>query len=309
MSTELATQPKTIREFISGDAFKNQVALALPSHIKPDRFVRVALTTLTRTPKLADCSRETLLRCLMDCSQLGLEPDGRHAHLIPYGKDCQLIIDWKGLVALARRSGEVAVWRAELVCENDTFSWANSIVQHAIDWRKPRGAMQAVYSYVKFNDGNEDYEVMTMDEVKAIQKRSKAGTSGPWVTDFNEMAKKTVLRRHSKRLTLSPEFHEALERDYDRLPERNVTPAPVPSISLAAIPAAPEEKPAKKPRQTQVPESALDDFWKAIPADYNDEQVRGALVAIGAMNEGDEITPEVAAAADMEKLLKALSLL
>jgi recombination protein RecT len=219
MSQELSTK-NDLRSFIAGDKFKEQVALSLPSHMTPDRFARVAITAMTRTPKLFDCTRESLLRCLMDCSSLGLEPDGRHAHLIPYKDQCTLIVDYKGLIALARRSGDVAVFRAELVKEGDGFTWENGVVSHAINWREDRGKTQAVYSYVKFKDGCEDWEVMTLAEVDAIRKRSRAGGSGPWVTDFDEMAKKTVIRRHSKRLTLSPEFADALEKDDDRIEER-----------------------------------------------------------------------------------------
>jgi len=218
MSTEIATTGKNdIRSLLASDTFKNQVALSLPSHMTPDRFARVALTALTRTPKLMDCTRESLLRCLMDCSSLGLEPDGRHAHLIPFKDTVTLVIDWKGLVALARRSGDVAVFRAELVKEKDSFSWTNGTVTHDINWRTDRGKTECVYSYVRFKDGAEDWEVMTLAEVEAIRKRSRSPNVGPWVTDFDEMAKKTVIRRHSKRLTLSPEFSDALDKDDDRL--------------------------------------------------------------------------------------------
>lgn len=233
-----------LRSFIAGDSFKQQVALALPKHMTPDRFTRVALTALTRTPKLLECTRESLLRCLMDCSQLGLEPDGRHAHLIPYKDACTLIIDYKGLMALARRSGDVAIFRAELVKEADAFDWHNGTVTHSIYWRKDRGPTQCVYSYVKFRDGAEDWEVMTLAEVDAIRKRSRAGSSGPWVTDFDEMAKKTVIRRHSKRLTLSPEFADAVDKDDDREERpakgREVQPAEVPLLfsGVATVPAA-----------------------------------------------------------------------
>ena len=240
MSEQLATK-NDLRSFIAGDTFKQQVALSLPHHMTPDRFARVALTAMTRTPKLMDCTRESLLRCLMDCSSLGLEPDGRHAHLIPYKDACTLIVDWKGLVALARRSGDVAIFRAELVKERDSFAWENSIVTHGIDWRNDRGATQAVYSYVKFKDGSEDWEVMTLAEVEAIRKRSRSGNAGPWVTDFDEMAKKTAIRRHSKRLTLSPEFADALEKDGDIIEERNVTP--IAQTNLAALLAAPAAQP------------------------------------------------------------------
>ena len=204
MSQQLAKPAKDIRSMLQSDTFKEQVALSLPAHLTPDRFARVALTALTRTPKLMECTRESLLRCLMDCSSLGLEPNGRDAHLIPYKTECTLIIDYKGLIALARRSGDVALFRAELVKEADEFSYENGVVSHRINWRSDRGKLQAVYSHVRFHDGTEDYEPMTLAEVEAVRKRSRAGGSGPWMTDFEEMAKKTAIRRHSKRLTLSP---------------------------------------------------------------------------------------------------------
>ena len=124
--------------------FKEAVRKSLPQHMTPERFVRVALTAMLKTPKLAQCSQESVFRCMLDLSSLGLEPDGRRAHLIPYGTDCTLIIDYKGLIELAKRSGEVAMWRAELVCENDEFSWTNGIVDHKINWLAPRGKVLAV---------------------------------------------------------------------------------------------------------------------------------------------------------------------
>lgn len=221
MTTELAKPPTGIKSLLTGDKFKEQLSLALPSHLQPDRWIRIALNALTRTPKLMDCSEASLFRCLLDLSSLGLEPDGRNAHLIPYGKECTLIIDYKGLIALAKRAGDVKSWSAELVCEKDAFSWKDGIVEHSIDWRdiEGRGAVQCVYSRVTMDDGTLDFEVMTLAECEAIRKRSKAGNSGPWQSDFNEMCKKTVIRRHSKRLTLSPEFRDALEKDGDTLGE------------------------------------------------------------------------------------------
>ena len=219
-----------MKSLINSDAVKAQIARALPQHMTPDRFLRVATTTLLRVPKLADCDQASFMQAMLDCSSLGLEPDGRRCHLIPYGKTCQLIIDYKGLIELAKRSGEVVTWKAETVKEKDSFSWENGTVSHGIDWREDRGKLQCVYSVVKLANGELDTEVMTLAEVEAIRKRSKAGNAGPWVTDFEEMAKKTVIRRHSKRLTLSPEFHDALEKDADRLDEKAATGRVVPNL-------------------------------------------------------------------------------
>lgn len=216
-------QPKSVKAWIESPAFQDAVKQSLPRHLTPERFVRVALTAIMRTPKLAQCTQHSLFKCLLDLSSLGLEPDGRRAHLIPYENrktnttEAQLIIDYKGLIELSKRSGEVKMWRAETVCEGDEFSWENGLVTHKINWLKPRGNLQAVYSHVRNNNGDDDYEVMTLEQVDAIRKRSKAANAGPWVSDYDEMAKKTVLRRHSKRLTLSPEFNAALDKDFDRI--------------------------------------------------------------------------------------------
>lgn len=206
---------ETIGGWLSGK--KNQFAMALPKHIKPDRFLRIALTAFSKTPKLRDCTKESLLSCLIDCSQLGIEPDGRKAHLIPYGNVCTLIIDYKGLVDLARRSGEVAYIHADVVCEKDVFEYAfgsGAFLRH-VPALKDRGPATQVYSFVKLKDGSEDFCVMNKEEIEAVRGRSKASKNGPWVTDWNEMAKKTAFRRHSKWLPLSSEFQEAVEKDFD----------------------------------------------------------------------------------------------
>jgi len=172
-----AVIPRTsLRSLLNSDQVKAEIGRALPEHLTADRFVRVALTALTRTPKLADCSRESFMRCMMDCSALGIEPDGRRAHLIPYGKECQLILDYKGLIELARRSGDIASIRAELVCEADEFGWRNGEITHEVNWRAARGDIQAVYAIATLRSGETQSAVLTRDEVDGIRKRSRAGS-------------------------------------------------------------------------------------------------------------------------------------
>ena len=237
--SNLATTKGDLKSLINSDAVRAQIARALPQHMTPDRFLRVATTTLLRVPKLAECDQASFMQAMLDCSSLGLEPDGRRCHLIPYGKTCQLIIDYKGLIELAKRSGEVISWKAETVKEKDSFAWSNGAITHGIEWREDRGKLQCVYSVVKLANGETDTEVMTLAEIESIRKRSKASGAGPWVTDFEEMAKKTVIRRHSKRLTLSPEFADALDKDADRIEEKPVTGRVVEFIA----PALPEPEP------------------------------------------------------------------
>jgi recombination protein RecT len=235
MSTEITTKkPQGLKELINSDAMRAQFGLALPKHLSPERFARVAITALTRTPKLADCTPASLMKCLLDLSAMGLEPDGRRAHLIPYGNEATLIVDYKGLVELIRRSGDVVSIRAELVCSSDQFSWKNGEISHEVNWREDRGVIEAVYAEAVMKSGEKQSAVMTKAEVESIRARSRSGKSGPWVTDFGEMAKKTVVRRLSKMLPLSSEIIRHVERDDDQFTMRNVTP-PAPSFALPSI--------------------------------------------------------------------------
>ncbi len=225
MATQ-SDEPKTVRALIESDKFKSSVAQVLPSHLTPARFVRIAIAATTRTPKLAECDPTTVLQCLITLSQFGLEPDGRNAHLIPFWNskrnihECQLIIDYKGLATLAKRSGQVSYVHADSVCEKDVFEFNKGVVvKHEIDFKSDRGKPYAYYAMVRFKDGTEQATCMTKAEVDKIRARSRAGGSGPWVSDYDEMGKKTAFRRLSKWLELSPEFRDALESDADALEE------------------------------------------------------------------------------------------
>lgn len=238
---------------------KDQFALALPKHMTPDRFTRVVLTTINKTPKLSECTRESLLACLMDCSALGIEPDNRMAYLIPYGNQCTLVIGYKALVALARRSGEISDIHADVVCANDQFEYSFGSEGKLIHKPKlgDRGDVVAAYSFAKLKDGSCSYEVMDLEEISAIKNRSKASKSGPWVTDFNEMAKKTVFRRHSKWLPVSSEkMQEALEKDFD-------VPTDIVDFSKAGKPAVGMPKEIEAPTPGELSEEEKEQIRKA----------------------------------------------
>lgn len=230
-TAESTSRQLTIREQLRSPALLQQIAMVVPQHMKPERMVRVALTALTRSPDLANCDQSSFFRCLMDLSQWGLEPDGRHAHLIPFRNnkrgciECQLIIDYKGLVQLAYRSGFVRSVHADVVREGDRFAYNRGDVDVHTPWflrtdaAKPQqsGEIIAAYCRVELKDGAVKCEAMSKADVDAIRARSRAGRSGPWVTDYSEMAKKTAFRRVSKWIPLSAEIVEAFERDDDRL--------------------------------------------------------------------------------------------
>ncbi len=155
------------------EKMKSQFALALPKHVTPDRLLRVALTCIQNTPKLLECDKTSLYAAIMTCAQLGLEPDGvlGHAYLIPYGNKVQFIPGYKGLLALARNSGEVISISAHEVREHDEFEYEyglNEVLSH-----KPahdeRGEIVCFYAYAKFKDGGHHFDVMSLQEVEEIR--------------------------------------------------------------------------------------------------------------------------------------------
>lgn len=217
MTAAPAAPRKDLAGILQSEAMKGQWATVLPKCLTADRLARVALTQLRKVPKLGGCDQGSFLSALMTCAELGIEPNGRHAHLIPYGKECQLIVDYKGLVELAMRSGKISRIHADVVCANDSISIKNGIITHEINPLKERGEMVGAYAMCAFTDGSEKHEYMSKAEVDGIRARSRAGKAGPWVSDYNEMAKKTVFRRMSKWLPLSPEIMDSIEKDGDRM--------------------------------------------------------------------------------------------
>lgn len=262
MSNQLSKTTGSLKQILASEKMQAQFAASLPKHLSPERFGRVAMTALSRTPKLAECTQESFFKCLLDLSAMGLEPDGRRAHLIPYGKECTLILDYKGIVELMRRSGNVVKIHADVVCENDTFEHnLGEILSHTFDLFGDRGEVKGAYCQVTFKDGSVQSAIMSKAEIEAIRNRSRAGKSGPWVSDWNEMAKKTVVRRVSKMITLSPEIMDAVERsDKHEFGEmRNVTQRP----TVRTAPIDPFQKVEMKdevPEQSQ--EEEPEDLWE-----------------------------------------------
>jgi len=207
------TNKKTVRELLKDEQFSVEIATALPSIMTSDRFLRVALTTLQKVPKLQNCSQASLCQALLDCASLGLEPDNRRAHLIPYGNNVKLIIDYKGIVELVLRNGDVRKIYAEIVHENDEFEFdRGEVTKHLIDYsRDDRGEAIAAYCIATLKSGEKTATVMTVKEINAIRDKAKSGNSGPWVDHWGEMAKKTVFKRLAKWLPMTPEVKAAAE--------------------------------------------------------------------------------------------------
>lgn len=193
-----------------------EIEKALPKHMDADRLGRIALTTIRTTPKLLECNLPSLMGAVMQAAQLGLEPGLiGHCYIIPYGKEATFIIGYKGMIDLARRSGQIKNIYAHAVYENDEFEYELGLEPKLV--HKPatgnRGNIQYVYAVAHFKDGGYQFEVMDMEEIEKRRKRSKASKNGPWVTDFEEMAKKTVIRHMWKYLPISVEIQQQASQD------------------------------------------------------------------------------------------------
>lgn len=196
---------------------KNAIASRMPKHLTADRILKTALTAINKTPKLLDCTRESLMLSIMQAAELGLEPGGAlgEGYLVPYGNQCQFIPGYRGLISLARRSGQIVSIEAHVVHEKDEFSCTLGLdptLEHTPAWDEADpGPLTRVYAVAKLKDGGVQFEVMSRAHIEAIRAKSKAGKSGPWVDHFEEMARKTVVRRLFKYLPVSVELATAME--------------------------------------------------------------------------------------------------
>lgn len=204
-----------IRGSLGSDKMKAELERALPKHLPADKLIRVAISALQKTPKLLECDKLSVYKAVMESAQLGLVPDGilGQAYFVPYGKTCQLIVGYRGLQALAVRSGKVSHIYAEVVYSHDEFSYemgAFPKLRH-IPALSDRGEFLCAYAVAHLidNPAQPAICIMSAADIEAIRKRSAAGNSGPWVTDTDEMRKKCPIRRLCKNLPLSPELVRA----------------------------------------------------------------------------------------------------
>jgi len=211
-----------VAHMLASPSMQAQIKAALPRHMTPERLARIVTTEIRKVPKLAECSPVSFFGAVIQCAQLGLEPGNAlgHAYLLPYGKDVQLIIGYRGMIDLARRSGQIVSIDARAVYEGDKFECTLGLdphIDHVPDWNNPNRTkaekLQFVYAVAKLKDGGIQFDVMSRAEVEAIRSRSKAGNGGPWKTDYTAMALKSVVRRLFKFLPVSIEMQTAVGLD------------------------------------------------------------------------------------------------
>lgn len=252
---------------------KPQLALAVPSHLKVDRLLRVAMTSIQKNPKLLDATPTSLIGAVMECAQLGLEPDGLlgHAYLVPFKNkksdgqwvtEVTLIPGYKGLYKLVRNSGELSTVTAEVVYRQDQFTVVKGLdpkLEHvpAEDVQEVSNEdIRAFYAVARLKDGGVQFVLLWKWQVDAIRSRSKAKDSGPWVTDYVEMGKKTALRQLAKLLPTSVEVQRAVA--LDERADAGISQDLDSVIDIHAEPAGEEGGNAGTAEETTKPPSKLD---------------------------------------------------
>ena len=216
----------TMKDWINKSQYA--IAKALPSTITPERFTRMATTAVTMNPDLGVCTPASFIGAMLQAAALGLEPNTPlgQAYLIPYNrrekktgryiKEAQFQIGYRGMIELAHRSGEFKSIEAHIVYENDEFEYELGLepkLKH-----KPamhdKGQMQWVYAIYKLQSGGYGFEVMSKEDIEEHRKKySKATDFSPWETNFEAMAKKTVIKQALKYAPLKSEFVKAMNNE------------------------------------------------------------------------------------------------
>lgn len=237
LANRKANAPATPDQLVEGYMKKmaSRFAEVLPKHMSMERMSRIALTTIRTNPKLLECDVPSLMGAVMQAVQLGLEPGLLgHCYLLPFKNkkqnkmEVQFIIGYKGMIDLARRSGHIQSIYAHAVYENDEFEYELGL--HPQLKHKPsfgeRGAFIGAYAVAHFKDGGHQMEFMPKSEIEKRRQRSAAANSSysPWTSDYDEMAKKTVVRYMFKYLPISIEVQS--QAQHDEVVRKDITEEP-----------------------------------------------------------------------------------
>ncbi len=287
------TKANTIKALL--ERSHKEIAAALPKHLTADRLTRIAMTEVRKNQDLLNCDQASLLGAVIQSAQLGLEPGSAlgHCYLIPFNnkqkgrKEVQFIIGYRGMLELARRSGACAKVDARAVYAGDEFKYQLGLdekLEHVPADRKLGDQITHVYAIATLKSGTKQFDVMTRAEVEEIRATSATGDrpNSPWATDYEAMAKKTVIRRLFKYLPVSIEIQQAV--GLDEMADRGIsqqngavietqgrilTKAEELAEKVGAARLAPEDDlPIEPTRGTVQPEPSLsgsDDLFEKFP--------------------------------------------
>jgi recombination protein RecT len=268
-----------------------QFAAALPQHIPVDRFKRVAVTAVSMNPDILNCDRGSILSAAMRCAQDGLLPDGREAALVKFGNKAQYMPMLAGVLKKVRNSGELSSIAAHVVYSADEFAYELGDDERIV--HKPvlesRGKPVAVYAIATLKNGERVREVMSVAEVERVRRASRSANAGPWVQWWDEMARKTAIRRLAKRLPMSTDLDDMLRQDpafqpqqtgngAAPAPEREINPIDALNAEITAPkddepPVEKKEKQPKKKAEQQEEITDIDPDTGEILVESNDNDI------------------------------------
>lgn len=258
---------------------QSSIADLLPRGIDADRFVKSAYFALTRSPKLFECEPSSVFTCILKAAEAGLDLSGvgGEAYLIPFKQQsgrlaAQFITGYRGLIKLAFRSGKMLDVETRVVYEGDEFTLVYGLDRKLVhipaleDEGDAKRKVLGAYCIARFKDGGLAYEYMSRREIDAIRARSRAANAGPWVTDWTEMARKTVARRASKYWPAMDEMDRALS-----LEEEDVAPGRGLNIEIPKGEVEPEPEPEKPEETPAAPREPGDDSDEDAAALFDSE--------------------------------------
>ena len=224
MTTQREQSPREIVR-IQLDKMDAEIEAVLPEHVTVKKFKRIALTAISRNADLLEADRATLFAACLDCAQDGLVPDGREAALVVFKakvggrwiKKVQYMPMIYGVYKKVRNTGEISTLSAHVVYANDAFEyWVDEDgphLRHAPLLLGERGTEILLYAVCKLKDGSVEIETMLKGEIEDVRQISKSAGGPAWSNWWGEMARKTVVRRLSKRLPMSSDQERLMHRD------------------------------------------------------------------------------------------------
>ena len=204
-SVALTPKQTSLKETIKSQEFHMQIDNALPQgNMSTKRYISACLTALAVQPKLMQCQTSSVLKAMMESARYGLEPNSplSEAALVPYGKECTFLIEYRGMMKLAWNTGLIKSLDYDKVCKGDEFDYSKGSsglsFHHRPSLGSSRGEGKIYYAYAELKHGGTAFQVMTRDDIVAHARQFSRGyssKSSPWQTDFDAMAYKTVIRQ------------------------------------------------------------------------------------------------------------------
>lgn len=231
-SNEPRTVADQVAQYLERPDMKKQLMAAVPTHMTPERMARTCLTAIRQTPALMECTASSLIACTIEAAQLGVEPGPLgHGYFVPFNrnvaakgqpakwvKEAKLIIGYRGLLDLMRRTGDIVTVGAFPIYSNDKFRLVRGFDEELMHEPavEDRGKLIAFFAYATTKDGGRYADFMTLTEVDKIRSGSKAKDDKAWTDHYEEMGRKTVLRRLAKYLPMSVEYADRNDTDVQR---------------------------------------------------------------------------------------------